>query len=247
MHNDQQLPEPLCSPTERRSSQRYPLGLIAQTASTAYRALDVSEGGLCLETAGIIPKIGQTISVTFDLPTGAALELCGEVRWHRTTGAGKFGLEFGKKLSRGALAALIAASTLVAPSLAEASASKVPTFDPHATINLDHYNGSERPDERQVMAAFETRNGRIDACVAKARGAKRKLDGDAEISILLNPAGHSPKGVNARVPRGMSKGKTLKQCLRQAVASADYPSYNGPPIVVEFEFEIDPGFYDEQG
>ena len=27
-----------------------------------------------------------------------------------------------------------------------------------------------------------------------------------------------------------------------AVARADYPSYDGPPVVVEFDFELDPGF-----
>ena len=62
------------------------------------------------------------------------------------------------------------------------------------------------------------------------------------LSVLLNPEGRRPLGVNATMPEGLKKARELETCLREAVADVDYPSYEGRPVVVEFEIEIDPGF-----
>ena len=71
------------------------------------------------------------------------------------------------------------------------------------------------------------------------------LPGDVDVEVLLNPKGHEPLGINAKLPRQVDKS-SLRECLRGAVAAAAYPSYDGPPVVVNFSFELDPGTYWEE-
>lgn len=140
------------------------------------------------------------------------------------------------------ISALVLALATTIPSVSSAGAD-VPTFDPQTPIDLDRWEGDERPKEEEVFAAFETSYEALDACVAaeKKRTKKDRLDGDAGMAILLNPEGDTPIGVNANVPTKYQKRRALVRCMRSATASAAYPAYDGPPIVVEFEFEIDPG------
>jgi len=65
--------------------------------------------------------------------------------------------------------------------------------------------------------------------------------GDVVIAVKLNPKSSKPFGVNATMPEKYSSATKLKDCLREAAAAAPYPKWDGPPRVVEFEFELDPG------
>jgi hypothetical protein len=122
-------------------------------------------------------------------------------------------------------------------------------FDPNADISLDMDKyGTERPDEYQVQQAFFGQFGAIDECVwaeKDRRGSERQLPGDVALSVKLNPEQSRPFGVNATMPDGLSKAEKLANCLREAAASAPYPTYDGPPVVVDFEMELDPGYVDE--
>jgi hypothetical protein len=135
--------------------------------------------------------------------------------------------------------ALIAATPAISSGTAD-----VPEFDPNAPVNLDKYEGSEWPDENEVTAAFESQYGAFDHCVAAEKertGKTARLEGEAGMAVLLSPAGKRPMGVNSNVPKKHQRRAELVRCLRNATASAHYPHYDGPPLVVEFEFEIDPG------
>ena len=123
----------------------------------------------------------------------------------------------------------------------------IATFDPDADVNfdLDAY-GSERVDEYQVQEAFNASFEKMDTCVWDYKETKglteETLGGDVKIAIKLNPKKDKPFAVNAELPKAFSKDKKLNNCLREAAASVAYPTYDGPPQVAEFEFELDPGY-----
>lgn len=124
----------------------------------------------------------------------------------------------------------------------------VAEFDPNADVALDLDKwGVERPDQYQIQQAFFDQFGALDECVwaeKDRRGSEDQLLGDVSMAVKLNPEGR-PFGVNATLPSGYEKSGKLEDCLREAAANAAYPKYDGPPVVVEFEFELDPGFVEE--
>lgn len=125
----------------------------------------------------------------------------------------------------------------------------VPHFDPAAPVDLDRYEGNQWPDEREVSAAFENQYAAFDSCVAaekKRTGKSMRLVGDAGLALLLNPAGARPLGVNAEMPTKLERRSKLANCLRNASAEGPYPQYDGPPLVVKFEFELDPEWVEEE-
>ena len=122
----------------------------------------------------------------------------------------------------------------------------VASFDPNADIvlDLDAY-GSERPDDYEVQLAFNQSFEAMDACVAQHKTSKKmkpekQLKGDMEIAVKLNPKG-APFAVNATLPGRYDRSTKLKECIREAVAGVAFPKYDGPPLVAEFETELDAG------
>jgi hypothetical protein len=239
------LPLPLSESTgERRAHTRIPIS-VAATVQGAGRTQhvathDVSLSGACV-SMDIPLEVGSEVEVDVNLPIRAQpVKVKGQVRWSRK---GKAGIIF----RSGALAAVAAfvGSMLVAPT-AHAAKTAVPTFDPNADVVLDMKAGGERPDEFSLTQAFEQQYTSFDQCVADAKkNPNQTLPGDVDVEILLNPKGHEPLGINAKLPDEVNK-KSLRECLRGAVAAADYPSYDGPPVVVTFSFELDPGTYWEE-
>ena len=128
----------------------------------------------------------------------------------------------------------------------EAMTANVATFDPNADIalDLDAY-GSERPNEYEIQQRFFDSFEAMDACVwsEKERTGKteEQLPGDVQMAVKLNPKQSRPFGVNATLPDAVAKSTKLNECLREAAAGVAYPTYDGPPVVVNFEFELDAG------
>lgn len=122
----------------------------------------------------------------------------------------------------------------------------VASFDPTADVSLDMDKyGSERPDEYEVQQAFFGAFGDIDGCVLAEKDRRKteeQLQGDVSMAVKLNPSKGRPFGVNAELPAGFEKATKLETCLREAAGTVGYPTYDGPPVVVEFEFELDPGY-----
>jgi len=124
----------------------------------------------------------------------------------------------------------------------------VAEFDPNADVTVDLNGGSERPDEYAIQQAFFGQFGAIDECVWSYKDNERldeQLPGDVALAVKLNPTQSRPYGVNATMPEGFEEAAKLKDCLREAAAGAPYPTYDGPPVVVDFEFELDPGYVEE--
>ena len=182
--------------------------------------------------------VGDRVEMHVRLPGDPdATRVEAEVRW--VGEQRKAGVQF-RGAGRGKVAAFLAAF-LGCMQVAEADTT-VPEFNPNADVVLDMEAGGERPDEFTVLQAFEQQYGQLDQCVAESKnGRDKQLPGDVEVEVLLNPEGERPLGVNAKMPNEVSKNKSLRECLRGAVAAASYPSYDGPPVVVQFSFELESG------
>jgi hypothetical protein len=122
------------------------------------------------------------------------------------------------------------------------------TFDPNADIELDMNGGGggERPDDYDIQMAFNQTFGGMDECVSSAKDRKgvkkeKALPGTIDVAVKLNPGSHRPLGVNATISGRHGKDPQLVDCVREAVAAAPFPKYDGPPIVAEFQTELDPG------
>lgn len=233
--------------TERRIHTRMPLQLsvTGQTEDEVFAGTseDLSIGGAKVRwTEERALQIGDKIEVAVDLPgREEPFRTEAEVRWR---GGAICGLAFGKR-AQAVLAAFLASACGLSAATASAAAT-VPTFDPNADIVVED-TGPERPDEFAVQEAFFSQNQELDRCIDKATSNRaRQLQGDATVEILLNPKGDRPLGVNADLPASIAKHASFKECLRRAVASAPYPSYDGPPVVVSLSFELDPGFEVEE-
>ncbi len=225
---------------ERRAHPRVPIMLAAEvrhgTETTVVATQDLSEAGACITTSDALP-VGSEVEVDVELPNrNEPARVKAEVRWNR---GGKAGLLF-RSGSVAAIAAFVG-SVLAAPVAMASTQAVVPQFDPDADIVLDMKAGGERPDEYAVMQAFEQQYGSFDECVAEAKNGRNKtLPGDVDVEVLLNPEGSQPLGINAKLDKSVDK-HSLRECLRSAVAAAEYPAYDGPPVVVTFNFELDPG------
>ncbi len=120
----------------------------------------------------------------------------------------------------------------------------VASFDPDEAVNFDlNAYGADRPDQYAIEQAFNGAFPAFDECVGAEKdrlGSEDQLPGDLKLAIKLNPKEKSPFAVNAELADGLSD--KLKECLREAAAGVAYPTYDGPPVVVNFELELDPGF-----
>jgi hypothetical protein len=241
------IPDNEQSVGERRAYKRVPVDvpvvLRHRDRFFAAKSNDVSAGGVCVEYAGDAPAVGDEVEMEVAVPgrRGHA-RVHAEVRW---AARGRLGLMF-RAGARAAVAAFVAAMLGSTAASAAASAT-VPEFDPNADVVIDMNGGGERPQDFQVMEAFEQQFGEFDQCIARAKqGKETQLDGDVDVQVLLDPKGDRPLGINAALPGKTGKDKGLRECLRSAVAAARFPSYNGPPIVVEFNFQLDPGYEEVQ-
>ena len=127
---------------------------------------------------------------------------------------------------------------------------KIAEFDPNAVLDLNMGDGGggggQRPDEYQMELAFNQSFGAIDECVVAAKEKRgmatdKQLSGDLDIAVKLNPSKSRPLGVNAKLPKKFAKDAELSDCVREAVASVPFPTYDGPPIIVEFSTQLDAG------
>lgn len=126
----------------------------------------------------------------------------------------------------------------------------VATFDPNADVvlDLDKY-GSERPDDYAAQMAFHQAFEPMDECVIAAKerrgmSTEKVLKGDVDVAVKLEPKTGKAAAVNASISK-QKKDKKLKDCIRTAVASVQFPQYDGPPVVVEFSTELDAGSMEE--
>lgn len=129
----------------------------------------------------------------------------------------------------------------------------IATFDPNADLSIDIENnklGTERPDDYAAQMAFNQAFEPMDECVLAAKERKgmkphKTLKGDIDIEVKVEGPTGKALGVNATLPGKHDKDDALKECIREAVASVQFPSYDGPPTVITFSTELDAGYMEE--
>lgn len=231
--------------TDRREHERFAMRVDMQ-AHAGGRVIDIASEDLSVGGARVQwsddqgLRQGQTIAVDVMLPgKSEPLRAEAEVRWTNERQR-QGGLKF-SKTARVALASFFAGVVGLGSATASANQNAtVPGFDPEATVHLDA-EGGERPDEFHLLAAFEQQRQAMDRCVDAAKSDEDQLKGWGNMEVLLNPQGKRPLGVNAELDGQHNKNAALVECLRSATAAAPYPAYDGPPVVVEFNFELDAG------
>jgi hypothetical protein len=125
------------------------------------------------------------------------------------------------------------------------------TFDENADVELAIGDGGgegERPGDYEVQQDFQKAWDGLDKCVAaykQRKGMKpdAQLDGDVDFAVKLNGGGKSkPLAVNATFSsHKLDKDTELKDCMRDAVGSTDFPKYHGPHVVAKFSTQVDAG------
>ena len=125
------------------------------------------------------------------------------------------------------------------------------TFDPNADLGLDLSQfGSDRPDDYAVQMAFNQSFPGLDACVASFKESKgiasdTQIEGDLDLQVKLEPKTGKAMAVNATLSGKYAKDQKLSDCLREAVASVEFPKYDGPPVVAEIYTQLDGGTIEE--
>lgn len=121
-------------------------------------------------------------------------------------------------------------------------------FDPNADVAIDLAAGGENPDEWLIEQALQSNFEKLDACVVATKqklklGEDVVLEGDVDFQIKLNPKSPRPFAVNAKLSaEKWDKNAELKDCLRDAIAAANFPKYDGVSRVVEISTQLDPGY-----
>lgn len=128
----------------------------------------------------------------------------------------------------------------------------IATFDPNADVSFDFNQGGggERPDDYATQMAFHQAFAPMDDCVRAAKERKgvsidSVLPGSMDIAVKLEPKTGKAAAVNATLPGKLDADTKLKECIRGAVATVQFPKYDGPPVVVEFYTEVDAGTMEE--
>lgn len=116
--------------------------------------------------------------------------------------------------------------------------SHVPQFS-SAPVNLDKYEGSERLDDATVDREMNKLVPKFQRCVtAAAEASDEDLGrGTLRFKIRLGPEGKI-LGVSVTAPASLQVFGIVP-CARKTVYDHRFPRYDGPPMQVDFSFDVD--------
>lgn len=114
---------------------------------------------------------------------------------------------------------------------------RIPKYDATATTVLDPAAGSERLDDGIVRAHLRKLEPALDRCIADAATAGVNVgSGRVDFVFGLSASG-KVTGVTAKAPAAI-RDAGIVPCLRQVVFEHRFPSYDGPPMGVDYSFEV---------
>ncbi|HET6585492.1 MAG TPA: hypothetical protein VFG69_18665 [Nannocystaceae bacterium] len=115
--------------------------------------------------------------------------------------------------------------------------SRIPRHDPNATRTLDPDAGSERPDDATIRAHLRKLEPAFDRCIADAvAGGVTFPSGRVEFDLGIAASGRV-SGVTAKAPSAI-QATGVVSCLRKVIYDHRFPGWDGPPMDVEYAFEI---------
>lgn len=116
--------------------------------------------------------------------------------------------------------------------------SHIPRYDPKATRNLDDSPGSERLSDFEANKQLRRLEPKFNKCIATAAQYSDKDIGSGSITFLIGikPNG-KVSGVNVKAPSNL-RVFGIVPCLRNAVYRHRFPTWDGPPMGVDYSFDV---------
>lgn len=117
--------------------------------------------------------------------------------------------------------------------------SKIPQYDPDATIVLDMNAGSERLRDDQLNAEMRKIEHEINACLNTAACYNGGRVGGGEISFRFRLLGSGKvQSVTVEAPPDLSV-HGIVPCTRKVIADHVFPKFNGQHMVVKYAIELE--------
>ena len=117
--------------------------------------------------------------------------------------------------------------------------SNVPRHQPNRDQVLDMKGGTERLGDRDVTRHMRGLEPTFNNCLATAASFSDEDLGGGSIEFQLNvePSG-KVSGVDVAAPKNL-RVYGIVPCLRKAVHSSRFPTWDGPPMDVEYRFRVE--------
>lgn len=113
----------------------------------------------------------------------------------------------------------------------------IPRYDAKATTVLDPDAGSERLGDAAVRSELRGLEPAFNQCIADAvAGGVEVGSGRVDFVFGLTATG-KVSGVTAKAPAAIRDTGVLG-CLRKVVFDHRFPRYDGPPMGVDYSFEV---------
>ncbi len=114
----------------------------------------------------------------------------------------------------------------------------IPKYNASATTVLDPDAGSERLGDGVVRGELRQLEPAFNACIADAVAGGVDV-GRGQVAFVFGlTAKGKVSGVTATAPAKLRDSGVLG-CLRQVVFSHRFPTYDGPPMGVDYSFEVE--------
>ena len=117
--------------------------------------------------------------------------------------------------------------------------SRVPEYRDDRTSVIDEHSGSERLSDRAVRRHMRGLEPAFNRCIEKAALASDEDLGSGQIAFRINvdPDG-KVAGVSVDAPKNL-RVYGIVPCMRLAVFRSRFPTWDGPPMRVEYSFRVE--------
>ncbi len=124
-----------------------------------------------------------------------------------------------------------------APSYQPVSDRHIPAYDAKATTVLGDA-GSERLADEVVRRELRGLEPAFNRCIADAVAGGVTVGGGRVDFVFGLTASGKVDGVNAKAPAAIREAGIVP-CLRKVIFDHRFPRYDGPPMGVDYSFEVD--------
>lgn len=115
--------------------------------------------------------------------------------------------------------------------------SAIPRFDPNRVQTIGEGQGSERLSDRKVRQELERLEPGFNRCIEQVANAGVDIgSGQVSFEIGIEPSG-KVWGITATAPRALRESGVVA-CMRKAIHRHRFPSWDGPPMGVDYSFDV---------
>jgi hypothetical protein len=116
--------------------------------------------------------------------------------------------------------------------------SHIPKYDPNRVQHIDMSSGTERLPDAKIRAQLRRLEPKFNACIETAamHSDEEIRPGSVDFVFSIEKTG-KVSGVTVEAPPHL-RVFGIVPCLRKALASHRFPSYDGPPTGVDYSFGV---------